>query len=132
MFNHNARSNAGQNLAKLFNRELADRRNFYLTLIAIALFTGICIGSIFIHILTKLTDGFHNDHINAADASLLAAIEPIEYNQVAPTDRETLISKVWSCQLNWVNKVESPETLTKDQLDQLLQDCKNARSGGDR
>ncbi|WP_156800572.1 hypothetical protein [Thalassoporum mexicanum] len=46
------------------------------------------------------------------------------------TNREQLIRQVWRCQLYWTNRIEAPETLTTEQLEQLLQDCKNARSGG--
>jgi hypothetical protein len=134
MFNNGARSQTTQNLNKLFNRELSDRRNVYLCLVAIALViggSGGCMASRWVTVTDPVVEGNPENNRQLANASTLPAIQTSDRGEVVPTDREELISQVWQCQLTWIARVERPETLSTDDLNKLLEQCKAARSGGD-
>jgi hypothetical protein len=138
MFRHNARSQTTQNLSKLFSRELSDRRNVYLCLVGFALVIG---GAGGVAIANWVNPGkvTIESNPNIASASMITdsgafnSLPPSRNSSFSkiPTDREQLISKVWQCQLSWIDRVNSPETLSTDDLNKLLEQCKAARSGGD-
>jgi hypothetical protein len=133
MFRHNARSQTAQNLSKLFSRELSDRRNVYLCLVGVALVIG---GAGGVVIANQVNPGkvTIESNRNIASASVMPrAGDPLQKLSIQsePVDREQFISQVWQCQLSWIDRVDSPETLSTDELRNLLSQCKAARSGGD-
>jgi hypothetical protein len=132
MFNNGARSQTTQNLNKLFSRELTAKRNIYLCLMAIAVVASGIGGAM---IANRVNGDRPGDAPNIASASVMPrAGDPLQKlrMQDEPVNREALISQVWQCQLSWIARVERPETLSTDDLNKLLEQCKAARSGGDR
>jgi hypothetical protein len=131
MFNNGARSQTTQNLNKLFSRELTAKRNIYLCLVGVALVIG---GAGGVVIANRVNGDRPGDAPNTASASMLPrAGDPLQKLRVQDesVNREALISQVWQCQLSWIDRVERPETLSTDDLNKLLNQCKAARSGGD-
>jgi hypothetical protein len=109
-----------QHLMQLFAKELETRRNRYLWLAGAMCIGGIVAGAWVATRLSKVSP-VSVEPLTIAQASVIP--------QAQPTDREVLISKLWQCQLTWASKIEHPELLTTNQLEQLYQQCLSARGG---